>query len=214
MLLSRLPRALRASVAASAPSGSTSEGVGGRAGPPALETVAAGSSRTAAVALALRPPPDCADPSVEDADVLLIRRAVSRRDPWSGHMALPGGRWEAGDATLAATAIRETWEETGLDPGAPIGSLPPVRPATPRLPPLTIWPFVFRAPASAQARAASPEVASAHWLSIRRLRDKPRRGVYRHPVGGESRSFPCFRFDGHVVWGLTYRILDQFLATW
>lgn len=222
MLLSRLPGVLRLAdiPIPPAPAARTTEEIEGLANPVAASSRAAvpvSSSRTAAVALVLRPPPGRTDPCVEDSDALLIRRADSSHDPWSGQMALPGGRWEEGDASLAATAIRETWEETGLDlarPHGPIGSLPPVDPSTPRLPPLTIWPFVFLAPPSAHARAASSEVASVHWLSVRRLRARQSRAVHRCRVGDASLSFPCFRVDGQVVWGLTYRILDGFLAMW
>ena len=40
-----------------------------------------------------------------DLDLLLIKRAQSERDPWSGHMALPGGRRDPGDDDLRATGI-------------------------------------------------------------------------------------------------------------
>ena len=59
-------------------------------------------------------------------DLLLIKRARSERDPWSGHMALPGGRRDPEDRDLEATASRETLEETGLDlagVGTPLGRL-------------------------------------------------------------------------------------------
>src|SRR6478752_6570976 len=59
----------------------------------------------AAVAAVLVPSPDA---------VLLIRRAERAGDPWSGHMALPGGRREPEDADLVETARRETFEEVGL----------------------------------------------------------------------------------------------------
>ncbi|HEU4700285.1 MAG TPA: NUDIX domain-containing protein, partial [Gemmatimonadales bacterium] len=61
--------------------------------------------RWAAVALVVTPAPD---------SMLLIRRAERAGDPWSGHMALPGGRHSRGDADLAATAMRETAEEVGV----------------------------------------------------------------------------------------------------
>ena len=61
----------------------------------------------AAVSLLLRP-------SGDGLKFLAIKRAESEGDPWSGHMALPGGRRDAEDEDLWVTAVRETWEETGL----------------------------------------------------------------------------------------------------
>src|SRR5689334_10241192 len=62
----------------------------------------------AAVAMVLAPEED-------DLRVLMIKRAEHPHDPWSGHMALPGGRHDLGDGDLAETAIRETAEEVGID---------------------------------------------------------------------------------------------------
>jgi 8-oxo-dGTP pyrophosphatase MutT (NUDIX family) len=148
-----------------------------------------------------------------ELDLLLIKRARHPGDPWSGHMALPGGRREAGDASLRETAIRETREETGVDlgPAMPLGALPTVSPASRQLPDLTIHPFVFGVTAETPARAASPEVDAIHWTPVAELRrpDAVRRVTVELPGG--SRTFPCFRVGGEVVWGLTYRILTRFL---
>ena len=59
----------------------------------------------------------------------MIRRAEKSGDPWSGHMALPGGRFSPEDADLRVTAERETHEEVGLrlDPAHRLGSLAPTR---------------------------------------------------------------------------------------
>ena len=53
---------------------------------------------------------------LHDDAVLLARRALHPDDPWSGHAGLPGGRWEPGDESLLATALREAQEEVGIDP--------------------------------------------------------------------------------------------------
>ena len=89
-----------------------------------------GGTVDAAVALILRALPD-------DLELLLIKRARDPRDPWSGHMALPGGRRDAADPDLASTAVRETLEETGVEltrdpPTTPLGVWNP----TPCPPPL------------------------------------------------------------------------------
>jgi ADP-ribose pyrophosphatase YjhB (NUDIX family) len=62
----------------------------------------------AAVALVIAPDGD-------DLAALLIERAQHPLDPWSGHMAFPGGRHDAADPSLERTAIRETLEEVGID---------------------------------------------------------------------------------------------------
>ena len=51
----------------------------------------------------------------EGAEFVVIHRAHRRGDPWSGHMALPGGRQDAADRDLLATAVREAREEVGVD---------------------------------------------------------------------------------------------------
>ena len=97
----------------------------------------------------------------KELEVLLIKRAEIEGDPWSGQMALPGGRKDASDSSLLQTAMRETEEEVGLSlesEAVPLGRLEPTIPATHRLPPITIFPFVFRVPQEAKARAASREV--------------------------------------------------------
>ena len=147
-------------------------------------------------------------------DFLLIKRAVSERDPWSGHMALPGGRRDQADDGLRATAIRETWEETAVDLaklGAPLGRLEDVAPSSPRLPKLTISSFVFGVPASTEASVASPEVDRVHWIPVDALRDPTNHGRVEIALPGGPRAFPSYTLVGEHVWGLTHRILQHFL---
>src|SRR5688572_18573814 len=66
------------------------------------------AERTAAVSLLLVP-------AADGVEVLMIRRASREGDPWSQHMALPGGFRSPSDADLFATALRETREEVAVD---------------------------------------------------------------------------------------------------
>lgn len=150
----------------------------------------------------------------ENLEMLLIKRARSERDPWSGHMALPGGRRDDTDPAPVDTAIRETLEETGLDlarDGARLGELDTVSPSSVRLPRLTIFPFVFGVLHDVTARVASREVARVVWVSLDELRSPKCHGEVEIELPGGTRTFPCFHVDGEVVWGLTYRIVSQFL---
>ncbi len=157
----------------------------------------------AAVAVILSPDPDA---------LLLIRRADRPGDPWSGHMALPGGRQEPAERDLIDTAIRETAEEVGLElrPEHLIGSLDDVVPRTPVLPPIAVRPYVFALDRRPALRF-SPEVAAAHWVSLDLLLHPDTHDTVRLQIRGESREFPAYRVEDSMVWGMTERILSSLL---
>ncbi len=162
----------------------------------------------ASVALILRPAP-------LSPELLFIRRAVFEGDPWSGHMAFPGGRKDPADPSLLHTALRETREETALpldDVGSPLGRLSLVAPRTPHLPPLSVVPFVFTVPESTPARVASPELAETLWVPVSHFYDPKTRTTYRRRLGGVDLTFPAFDLGERIVWGLTHRIVEDFLA--
>lgn len=165
-----------------------------------------GDRLQAAVSLVLR-----ARPNLE---VLLIKRAKSERDPWSGHMALPGGRRDYDDMNIVDTAMREAMEEVGLDLkllGKPLGRLDDVAPSSPHLPSLTITPFVFGIGALATAHVASYEVAEVFWVPIDDIRDPAALSTVEIQLPSGPRDFPCYRVAGEVVWGLTFQMITQFL---
>lgn len=150
----------------------------------------------------------------EALEVLLIKRARRAGDPWSGHMALPGGRRDVADDSLLHTAMRETHEETGVpleERGVHLGRLEEVRTQSPLLPRLSVTPYVFGVPADTPATVASAEVDSVHWVALDVLRDPRTRGQLEITLPDGAHSFPCLRMVDEVVWGLTYRILDDFL---
>jgi 8-oxo-dGTP pyrophosphatase MutT (NUDIX family) len=149
-----------------------------------------------------------------DPELLLIRRAERVGDPWSGHIAFPGGTRRQQDADLLATALRETHEETGIPlsvVGALLGPLDPVLPATPHLPPIIIAPFVATVPSATSATPDMQEVVDVFWIPLSHLRDARNTREFLLELEQGSRRFPSVHFGEHVIWGLTHRILVQFL---
>ena len=158
--------------------------------------------RTAAIALILL---DTGD----QLEVLLIERATRDGDPWSGHMALPGGHSEPADADLAATAERETLEEVGLDlrrAGERLGRLSDCEPV--RGVPIAVRPFVYLLTAR-PVLALSAEVRQALWVPIAPLQNGERQATHTLTRAGQALEFPAWDIDGRTVWGLTYRVLDE-----
>lgn len=145
-------------------------------------------------------------------ETLLIRRADRVGDPWSGQIALPGGRRDPADPDLLVTAIRETHEETGVDLAAAerLGVLDDLYPRTSTLPPVVVRPFVF-ALAARPPLVPSPEVRRAFWLPLARLSEPGVRREVTITLRGGARTFPAYRIDDVVIWGMTERILTPFL---
>lgn len=169
---------------------------------------AEGLTRYAAIALVLR------RSSGGEPELLMIKRAEHEQDPWSGHVACPGGRMDPGDRDLEQTAIRETWEETGVDlarDGRILGTLDDMSPRTPSLPPLVIRPFVAVAKPEVEI-IANPEVAEAFWVPLSAIRETERWGKALVSIRGVGdREVDVFRHGEYTVWGLTHRALTQFL---
>ncbi len=158
-------------------------------------------ARPAAVALIL----------VEDTnglEALFIRRAERADDPWSGQVALPGGRRDPADPDLLTTAIRETREETGVDLASAerLGVLDDLYPRTPTMPPVVVRPFVFALPRR-PALAPGEEVQRAFWLPLAQLSAPGVRRDVTLTVGGVERTFPAYLVGEDAIWGITERIV-------
>lgn len=164
------------------------------------------TDREAAVAVVLRE-------HAGEAEVLLMKRADREGDPWSGHMAFPGGRRDPRDGTLLDTAIRETREEVGIDlarDGRVLARLPDV-PAMARgkRVGMTIAAFVF-----ALERAVTPvpnhEVAEVLWARLGPLARGEAASTYPYVWEGRALQLPALVVEERVVWGLTHQMLQLF----
>ena len=171
----------------------------------AVEETSGPETRFAAVAAVLR--------VSNGPELLLIKRAEVAHDPWSGHMALPGGRRDASDATLQATAIRETQEELALhlSDGQILGRLDDIAPRSRALPPIIVRPFVAVV-SSDVALISNREVAATYWVPLALLRAPETQSEYTIARNEGGARFPAYALHGQVVWGLTERIVRQLLA--
>jgi len=166
------------------------------------------SPSAAAVAAVLRQ-------SNGETEALLIRRSIHQQDPWSGHMAFPGGRVHNDDPDLLATAVREAREEVGLDLGACatlIGVLDPIEAvALGQRQGFTITPFVFLLHRVHSLALDPIEVEEAVWAPLGALGRGEHRTNHSYDRGGVRHELPAFDVQGRVVWGLTHRMLVNLL---
>ena len=156
-------------------------------------------------------------PAEAELQLLLIKRAEHPLDPWSGHMALPGGRHDANDADLVGTAIRETAEEVGIDlarDGALVTRLDDMQAvAQGRNLDMVISPFLFRVDRPLPTNIDRSEVADALWVPMEVFRDGRFHGSINFTRDGYQVEYPAFVYREHKVWGLTYRMIRGFLDT-
>lgn len=145
-------------------------------------------------------------------EVLFIRRAEHPNDPWSGHMAFPGGRHSAADADLISTAIRETSEEVGVDlrsDGRLLAQLDelPAMARGERLG-LSITPYVFELVTDKPLQIHTDEVAEALWAPLLPLMSGEASTDFPYVYRGEPLKLPGYRVGERIVWGLTYQMLQ------
>jgi 8-oxo-dGTP pyrophosphatase MutT (NUDIX family) len=162
----------------------------------------------AAVAAVLRP-------GENGPELLFIHRAEHPDDPWSGHMAFPGGRVDPGDVDPLAAALRETREEVGLDletVGEEIGRLSDMTAiGRGRLVGMVITPFVF-ALESSPGLVPNHEVAAVVWVPVGFIADHSNRETMPYRRAGLSLELPCYHYRDHLIWGLTLGMVDELLS--
>jgi 8-oxo-dGTP pyrophosphatase MutT (NUDIX family) len=143
----------------------------------------------------------------EGPDVLLTQRADTLNNH-AGQPAFPGGRIDAEDAGPVEAALREAYEETGLNPTGcdVLATLPELYLAFSGygITPVVAW---WREP-SKVAPGHPGEVAAVARVPIAELVDPENRLTVRSPSGYQG---PAFDVRGMFVWGFTAMLLDQLL---
>jgi 8-oxo-dGTP diphosphatase len=139
-----------------------------------------------------------------EPELLLVKRAEVPGDPWSGDMAFPGGKRGPQDRDIRDTVAREVKEETNIDLGSDLylGSMDSVFSMV--RPDLAILPLVFLQVSEPEIRI-NDELTSFHWASFNNLEGS------RGTAMVKARDVPAFHVEGEVIWGLTYRIIENLL---
>ena len=141
--------------------------------------------------------------SLDDATVLLTHRSPHMRSH-SGQIAFPGGKIDPSDINLVDAALREAWEETGLDRTS--------------VTPLTHWGETF-----VPVRGNRINAVLAHWhtpgpvgvvnpeeaddvfvLPVEELLDPANRLM----LAWDHWTTPAFRVNGYIIWGFTAAALS------
>jgi 8-oxo-dGTP pyrophosphatase MutT (NUDIX family) len=140
---------------------------------------------------------------------LTVRNAALRAH--AGEVSLPGGGAEDQDTTREATALRETWEEIGVDPSAVtiLGALDDISIPVSNF---DLRPFVGAAETRPEMEPQTDEVALIVELPVRDL-------LHPGAIGDEIVHGPGwtlrvggYRAGGQLVWGATARALAMFAS--
>lgn len=162
-----------------------------------LRSVSEEQGANAAVAVLLKQ-------EMEDFSIFFVKRVENPADPWSGQMAFPGGKRDEKDLNLKQTVLRETLEETGinlLDRCRFLGVLTALR-SKPR-PDLRILPFVVLVEYDPRVRLNPKELKDFLWVPFKELAHS------KTFVKFDFGEFPAYSVRNEVIWGLTYKILEN-----
>ena len=151
--------------------------------------------------------------SENQAKILMIRRATRKGDPWSGDMGFPGGRFSpAEDKSIYETAIRELYEETGVEVKhglENIGRLSELLTrAHEKTAPMIITPFVFRINNIPDFKTNN-EVEELVWIPLSYFLDQRNRNTMEVRRGKIKWGFPGYTYDKKCIWGLSLSMIDE-----
>lgn len=172
--------------------------------PSSVETTA-----RAAVAMLLKP-------QARDLHMFFIHRAHHPLDPWSGHMAFPGGRQDPEDLDLSFTSYRETKEEVGIDLNlhseylgrmTELQAMARGRPIS-----MTVSPFIYLVSPEVSPQPDPVEVQDIIWVPLSFMQQKGVERLVSRPMpDGSAIEVPALEYGGKTIWGLTYRMMRGFL---
>jgi 8-oxo-dGTP pyrophosphatase MutT (NUDIX family) len=161
----------------------------------------------AAVCLILRP-----SPRENELFLFFVKRRTFVSDPWSGQMALPGGKYVETDRDLLATAIREVLEETGihLKVSSIVGSLDEILPGNATI---RVLPYVAISPEQIEISINQSEIQDYVWIPLSFFEEQKNLEPYSALVRGRTLDVRGYTYrDRGTIWGMTLRIIQDFFS--
>jgi 8-oxo-dGTP pyrophosphatase MutT (NUDIX family) len=144
-----------------------------------------------------------------ELQVVYTRRS-DRLASHRGEVAFPGGRFDRRDRHLLAAALREAYEEVGIEPQTVevLGSFEGRRT---RSTDIMVTPFVGMLRGTPELRPDPKEVAEIFEVPLSALADPRYRGAHRWERSGATSHRPAILYRRQVIWGLTYELTMRFL---
>jgi 8-oxo-dGTP pyrophosphatase MutT (NUDIX family) len=141
---------------------------------------------------------------------LLYTRRSDRLASHRGEVAFPGGRFDRRDPHLLAAALREAYEEVGIEPqeGDVLGTFEGRRTHSTDI---MVTPFVGLVRGTPELRPDPKEVAEIFDVPLTVLANPRYRGAYHWRRNGTTSDRPAVLYQGQVIWGLTYELTMRFL---
>jgi 8-oxo-dGTP pyrophosphatase MutT (NUDIX family) len=151
--------------------------------------------------------------SANYSEALFIKRSINDQDVFSGHMAFPGGKKNVDDKTLLDTAIRETYEEVGINlqnKSIILGELDDCKPNNPKARGVVVTPYVSCLADKSVIKIDHKEVSDYIWIPILDLYKQYRTNLSSYGFEFNKKRYE-YRYEDYFIWGLTGRIITQFM---
>lgn len=153
-------------------------------------------------------------PWLSGIEVLMIKRAQRKGDPWSGQMGFPGGKRDADDTSNWEAAKRELFEEIGVDAEQStrqvvcLSDMKSISNVAHRS--MAITPYILQATEDFEL-CPNEEVADTIWVPLSFIENEYNRQTMNWTRRGVRVELPCYYFQGQHIWGMSLVMLDEML---
>jgi|TARA_B100000795_G_scaffold130740_1_gene97560 8-oxo-dGTP pyrophosphatase MutT (NUDIX family) len=150
---------------------------------------------------------------INNPQVVLTQRAL-HLNSHSGEVAFPGGMWDKTDSDLLQTALREAYEEVGLDCNSvePVATLPT---ASPKRRDVHVTPYVVIAKGKLTLTPEPGEIAAIFDVPLRLFMDITQYQYFDMKIdnsdGGAVIRFPFIQYESYKIWGFTLKVITDML---